>query len=201
MRKKLSRRELIREPIVIITMKRRSLCLTLLTLPLAAGSLRPLAGARTSAEIESIRARWDSFLPPGFKPPAAGNKLVLDETQWRARLNDAQFNVLRDDGTERAFTSPLNDEKRAGIFSCAGCDLPLFSTEMKYDSGTGWPSFFTSIPGAVQTKRDYRYGWTRIEYHCSRCEGHQGHLFDDGPTPTRERWCNNGVSLKFLPTS
>ena len=126
------------------------------------------------------------------------------ETSEDGRYNivlegESRFRVLRDDGTERAFSSPLNDEQRPGIFTCAGCELPLFTTEMKYDSGTGWPSFFTTIPGSVKTKRDYRYGWTRIEYHCARCGGHQGHVFDDGPPPTRERWCNNGVALQFLP--
>ncbi len=179
-------------------MKRRSLCLALLGLPLAAGSLPLPAAARSNADIESMRSRWRDLLPTGFKPPATDDTLELGESEWRARLTDAQFQVLRDDGTERPFSSPLNDEKRTGIFACAGCQLPLFSSEMKYDSGTGWPSFFTSIPGAVQTRRDYKYGWTRVEYHCARCGGHQGHVFDDGPAPTRERWCNNGVALQFL---
>ncbi|MGL4564648.1 MAG: peptide-methionine (R)-S-oxide reductase MsrB, partial [Halioglobus sp.] len=111
------------------------------------------------------------------------------------------FHVLREDGTERPFTSALNDEERAGIFACAGCELPLFSSEMKYDSGTGWPSFFTTIPGAVQTKRDFAIVWPRTEYHCARCGGHQGHVFEDGPAPTGERWCNNGVALTFLAAS
>lgn len=179
-------------------MKRRPLLQALFALPLTGGAGSLLAAPRTSADIEAMRARWREFLPPGFEPPAADQPLALSEDQWRARLTDAQFDVLRDDGTERAFTSPLNDEKRAGIFVCAGCELPLFSSPMKYDSGTGWPSFFTAIPAALGTRRDYRYGWTRVEYHCNRCGGHQGHVFDDGPAPTRQRWCNNGVALHFL---
>ncbi|MCP5122907.1 MAG: peptide-methionine (R)-S-oxide reductase MsrB [Pseudomonadales bacterium] len=182
-------------------MKRRTLSLALLALPLTTGALPLLAATRTSADIEAMQTGWRKLLPAGLSPPDATDKLELSDEQWRERLTQAQFKVLRDDGTERAFTSPLNDEKRAGIFTCAGCELPLFSSAMKYDSGTGWPSFFTSIPGAVQTRRDYRYGWTRVEYHCARCGGHQGHVFDDGPAPTRQRWCNNGVALQFLAAS
>jgi peptide-methionine (R)-S-oxide reductase len=107
--------------------------------------------------------------------------------------------VLREESTERAGTSALNEEKRAGVFVCAGCGLPLFTSEMKYESGTGWPSFFTSIPGAFETKKDYFLIYPRTEYHCIRCGGHHGHLFDDGPPPTGQRWCNNGVALRFLP--
>jgi peptide-methionine (R)-S-oxide reductase len=140
-------------------------------------------------------------VPAGFTPPVPGQKLELSEDEWRKRLSGAQFDILRKEGTERAFTSPLNDEKGQGLFVCAGCELPLFSSEMKYDSGTGWPSFFTTIPEAVASKRDYKYGWTRVEYHCARCGGHQGHVFDDGPAPTRQRWCNNGLALQFLATS
>jgi peptide-methionine (R)-S-oxide reductase len=182
-------------------MKRRSVILSLLTLPLAAGSLRMLAGTHTNADIEAMQARWREFLPAGFKAPTASGELELTAAQWQQKLTPSQFQILREDGTERSFTSPLNDEKQAGVFACAGCDLPLFSSEMKYDSGTGWPSFFTNIPGATETKRDFRYGWTRVEYHCARCGGHQGHLFDDGPAPTRQRWCNNGVALRFMATA
>jgi peptide-methionine (R)-S-oxide reductase len=110
------------------------------------------------------------------------------------------FDVLRKEATERPGTSPLNDEKRRGVYVCAGCDLPLFTSAMKYDSGTGWPSFFTTIPGAFGTKTDYKIVWPRTEYHCARCGGHHGHVFKDGPKPTGERWCNNGVALRFLPT-
>ena len=125
--------------------------------------------------------------------------LVLSDTEWKKRLTPAQYGVLREEGTERAGTSPLNGEKRKGTFQCAGCDLPLFASSMKYESGTGWPSFFTSLPGAVQTKRDFHLVLPRTEYHCARCGGHHGHVFEDGPKPTGLRYCNNGVALKFVP--
>ena len=125
--------------------------------------------------------------------------LLLSDTQWKARLTPEQYRVLRHEGTERAFTSPLNDEKRKGTYQCAGCDLALFTSEMKFDSGTGWPSYFTSLPGAVGTKRDFSLGLPRVEYHCARCGGHQGPVFEDGPQPTGLRYCNNGVALKLAP--
>ena len=181
-------------------MKRRNFLLGLLAVPVIGGALRSLAGARTSSDINAMQTRWRDFLPQGYQAPPSG-KLELSDSQWREKLTPQQFDVLREDGTERAFSSPLNNEKQPGIFLCAACDLPLFSSEMKYDSGTGWPSFFTVIPDAVRTKRDFRYGWTRVEYHCARCESHQGHVFTDGPAPTRERWCNNGVALRFLAAS
>jgi peptide-methionine (R)-S-oxide reductase len=127
--------------------------------------------------------------------------LLLTDAQWKERLTPAQYNVLRHEGTERAFTSPLNNEKRKGTYACAGCDLPLFSSDMKFDSGTGWPSFFATLPGAVGTKRDFALILPRVEYHCARCGGHHGHVFDDGPKPSGLRYCNNGVALKFLPES
>ncbi|MEO0612123.1 MAG: peptide-methionine (R)-S-oxide reductase MsrB, partial [Pseudomonadota bacterium] len=107
--------------------------------------------------------------------------------------------VLRREGTERPFSSPLNDEKRTGIFECAGCGLPLFASDTKYDSGTGWPSFFDFLPNALGTKTDYKLIVPRTEYHCARCGGHQGHVFKDGPAPTGLRYCNNGVALRFKP--
>ncbi len=130
--------------------------------------------------------------------PARIEALRLSDAEWKKRLTPAQYDVLRKEGTERAQTSPLNLEKRKGIYHCAGCDLPLFSSEMKYESGTGWPSFFSTLPGAVQTKTDFKMFLPRTEYHCARCEGHQGHVFDDGPAPTGKRFCNNGVALKFV---
>ncbi len=124
-------------------------------------------------------------------------KITRTRAEWAAMLTAEQFDILRDEGTERPHSSPLNKEQRDGIYHCAGCDLDLFSSEMKFDSGTGWPSFFTSIEGHLETKRDFKAVWPRTEYHCARCGGHQGHLFDDGPEPTGERWCNNGLALRF----
>ncbi len=114
-------------------------------------------------------------------------------------LTREQYDVLRREGTERPWSSPLNDEKRKGTFVCAGCGQPLFTSDMKYDSGSGWPSFFRALPGAFETKVDRKLFSQRTEYHCSRCGGHHGHVFDDGPAPTGQRWCNNGVVLKFVP--
>jgi len=126
---------------------------------------------------------------------------ALSNAEWKGRLTEMEFHVLRKEGTERPFTSPLNDVKQAGTFVCAGCALPLFTTKMKYDSGTGWPSFFNAIEGAVETKRDFKLIAPRTEYHCARCGGHQGHVFKDGPRPTGLRYCNNGVALDFIPSA
>jgi len=126
-------------------------------------------------------------------------KIRKSEEEWRKILTPQQFHVLREEGTESAFSSPLNENKQKGTFVCAGCELPLFSAEMKYDSGTGWPSFFRTIDERLETKLDFKLIWPRTEYHCARCGGHQGHVFDDGPPPTGKRWCNNGVALKFIP--
>ena len=127
------------------------------------------------------------------------DRIVRTEEEWRRLLTPAQYEVLREEGTERPWTSPLNDEKRSGTYACAGCDLPLFSSATKYDSGTGWPSFYDSLAGALGTKRDFKLILPRTEYHCARCGGHHGHVFNDGPEPTGLRYCNNGVALKFLP--
>jgi peptide-methionine (R)-S-oxide reductase len=126
-------------------------------------------------------------------------KIQKSNAEWKKILTPEQYYVLREEGTERPFSSPLNNEKRKGLYVCAGCGLPLFTSEMKFDSGTGWPSFFTSIEGHLETKRDFKLIFPRTEYHCARCGGHQGHVFDDGPPPTGQRWCNNGVALKFIP--
>ena len=127
------------------------------------------------------------------------DKIDKPDAEWRQTLSGEAYQVLRHEGTERPGSSPLNDEKRGGTYVCAGCDTPLFSSDMKFDSGTGWPSFFTTLPGAFETSRDFRMIWPRIEYHCARCGGHHGHVFDDGPAPTGTRFCNNGVALKFVP--
>jgi len=126
-------------------------------------------------------------------------KIIKPNSYWKGVLTESEFEVLRNNGTERAFTSPLNNEKREGTYACAACELPLFKSEHKYDSGTGWPSFFDVIEGHIETKKDYKLILPRTEYHCARCEGHQGHVFNDGPKPTGLRYCNNGVALKFIP--
>jgi peptide-methionine (R)-S-oxide reductase len=121
------------------------------------------------------------------------------DDDWRQSLTPEQFHVLREHGTERAGTSPLNREKREGTFTCGGCGQPLFSSGTKFESGTGWPSFYRPIDGAIETTTDRSYGMTRVEVHCARCGGHLGHLFPDGPKPTGERYCMNGVALNFEP--
>ena len=166
------------------------------------GALSRRAGAAQPADMSAVKMlqeSWRTLLPEGLQVPSPTEPLTLSEADWRKRLDEMQFYVLRDEGTERAGTSPLNEEKRPGVFACAGCGLPLFTSEMKYDSGTGWPSFFTTIPGALQTKNDYKLILPRTEFHCARCGGHQGHVFKDGPPPTGQRWCNNGVALRFIP--
>ena len=119
--------------------------------------------------------------------------------EWRELLGNDQYRVLFEEATERPWSSELNDEKRDGTYVCAACYLPLFTSDTKFDSGTGWPSFFQAIEKNVGTKRDWKLVLPRTEYHCARCGGHQGHVFDDGPQPTGQRWCNNGVALRFVP--
>ena len=121
------------------------------------------------------------------------------DADWKTSLTPEQFHVLREHGTERAGTSPLNREKREGSFTCAGCGAPLFTSDTKFESGTGWPSFYRPIEGAIATTTDRSYGMTRVEVHCAQCGGHLGHVFPDGPPPTGERYCMNGVALQFEP--
>lgn len=152
----------------------------------------------SSAELAKMQEDWKSLGPQGWDPDLDLSLVEKSEAEWREQLGRLAFDVLREEGTERPFTHPYNDLKDDGVFLCAGCELPLFTSAMKFDSGTGWPSFYTAIPGHLKTKKDYKLIWPRTEYHCARCGGHQGHVFDDGPPPTGQRWCNNGVALKFL---
>jgi peptide-methionine (R)-S-oxide reductase len=123
------------------------------------------------------------------------------DDEWRKRLSTEQYRVLRRHGTERPFTSPLDNEKRKGVFACAGCDLDLFASETKFDSGTGWPSFYAPLPNAIGTKTDHLLIVARTEVHCRRCGGHLGHVFGDGPPPTGKRYCMNGVAMIFKPAT
>jgi peptide-methionine (R)-S-oxide reductase len=184
-------------------MTRRSLLQGLL----AGGIWSVLKGTPSAAqlssmkEVEALQKNWKALLADGIKVPLPTEPLKLSKEEWRKRLDANQFNILREEGTEPPGSSPLNNEKRPGVFVCAGCGLPVFTSEMKYESGTGWPSFFAAIPGAFETRTDFKLILPRTEYHCARCGGHHGHVFNDGPQPTGKRWCNNGVSLKFIPKS
>jgi peptide-methionine (R)-S-oxide reductase len=138
----------------------------------------------------------------GVEARAAGTEhfeVEMSDDEWRRKLSPAQFDILRRHGTEAPGSSPLNKEHRKGVFACAGCDLPLFSSETKFESGTGWPSFYAPLSNAVATSEDRSFMMTRTEVHCRRCGGHMGHVFDDGPKPTGLRYCMNGLSLTFAP--
>ena len=154
------------------------------------------SGTYDGANTPVAKKMNDLNLP---KNPDTVEPLTLDKSEWQARLDADAFYVLREEGTERPFTSHLNDEKRSGEFACAGCNLVLFTHDQKFDSGTGWPSFFDAVEGRVETSTDYKLLLPRTEYHCARCGGHQGHVFKDGPNPTGLRYCNNGVALSFIP--
>jgi peptide-methionine (R)-S-oxide reductase len=130
--------------------------------------------------------------------PPEITKLDLSDKEWKERLPDGPYRILRHEDTERSGSSELNEEKREGDYVCAGCGLLMFSSEMKYESGTGWPSFFEAVDKNVEIKTDFRLIYPRKEYHCARCGGHQGHVFNDGPQPSGKRWCNNGLALKFV---
>ncbi|MCS3902273.1 peptide-methionine (R)-S-oxide reductase [Methylohalomonas lacus] len=157
----------------------------------SAVALTPLVLHRLSYEA---RANHDNGRSNGDL-----EKIRRSEDEWREILTKEEFHILREEGTEPAGSSKLNDEDRDGTYVCAGCELPLFKSEWKYDSRTGWPSFWDVIHEHIGTKVDRKLFVTRTEYHCARCGGHQGHVFDDGPEPTGKRWCNNGLALKFVP--
>lgn len=148
-----------------------------------------------------LKAAGILLLPSGSRPAFAGEaieRIVRSDADWRKLLTPDQYEVLRQEGTERPFTSPLNREKQKGMFVCTACNLELFPSKFKFDSGTGWPSFYDVLPGHVEFKTDFKLGVPRTEYHCARCGGHHGHVFKDGPPPTGLRYCNNGIALRFV---
>ena len=150
------------------------------------------AAASATALCAGLFTRRATAAPESFE-------VTHTDAQWRARLSPQQYAVLRQEDTERPGSSPLNGEHRMGTFSCAGCALPLFASTTKFDSGTGWPSFWKPLDNAVATRTDKSFGMARTEAHCRRCGGHLGHIFDDGPPPTGLRYCMNGLSLAFTP--
>lgn len=185
-------------------MKRRTFIKSLSLFSLASLACRGLAQSapgKGGVSVEELQKNWKSLLADDADVAKSNAPLKLANEEWKKRLSPEAYRVLREEGTEFAGTSPLLSEHRPGVFVCAGCSLPLFTSAMKFESGTGWPSFFTTIPGALGTSRDFKIGYVRTEYHCSRCGGHHGHVFEDGPEPTGLRYCNNGVALRFIPKS
>lgn len=172
-------------------------CLMLLSFSCNSQTKAKTTSSELPATVESQTPNYK------YNPPAVEGKVeVIDEPEsyWEENLTAEEFYILREEGTERSFTSPLNDEKRAGIFTCAACGLPLFTSDTKFKSGTGWPSFFQPVNDAyIRQDVDNRYGMRRVEVSCARCNGHQGHVFPDGPEPTGLRYCINGVALNFVP--
>lgn len=179
-------------------MKRRTFLLGVAAAALGACRDAGSNGKPATTTVAKLQ-NWQALYAGDAKQATSLEPVRRTEAEWRKQLSDLEFSVLREEGTERPFSSALNDEKRSGVYACAGCALPLFTSEMKFDSGTGWPSFFTGISNHLATKTDFKLVWPRTEYHCVRCGGHQGHVFDDGPAPTGQRWCNNGVALNFVP--
>lgn len=158
-----------------------------------------LAAASIVLRTAVACAEEESVTIVGSDPKGPIEPIEASKAEWRKLLPPESYAVLFEEGTERPFSSPLEHEKRAGTFVCAACFLPLFSSATKFDSGTGWPSFFDALPGRIATRRDFKLLLPRTEYHCVRCGGHQGHVFKDGPAPTGLRYCNNGVALRFVP--
>jgi peptide-methionine (R)-S-oxide reductase len=152
-----------------------------------------LAGGASALALGGVVLGAQAAATPRFE------KLSRSNAEWKKLLTPAQYEVLREEGTEAPYSSPLNREKRDGVYVCVACDLPLFPSRFKYDSGTGWPSFYDVLPGHVETEVDRKLILPRTEYHCARCGGHHGHVFKDGPKPTGLRYCNNGVALRFVP--
>lgn len=148
--------------------------------------------------VAVVRNHWREYVPQGARLPSPDDKLTVGLAQWRRRLPEQRYHILFENGTEPRHSSRLVTVKRPGVFVCAACDLPLFTTPMQFHSGTGWPSFYTYIPGALETQLDFSLIWPRTEYHCVRCGGHQGHRFDGWPVPSGLRYCNNGLALRFL---
>ena len=180
-------------------MNRRSILRALGASLLAGGAHSATAAKPPAKDVQELQSQWRVLLASNAHVAQDAAPLKRTDDEWRKQLPEDSYRVLRHEATERPFTSPLNDEKRAGVFVCAGCALPLFTSAMKFDSGTGWPSFFTTIPNAFETKTDTLLIMPRTEYHCAKCGGHHGHVFDDGPAPTGLRYCNNGVALRFIP--
>jgi peptide-methionine (R)-S-oxide reductase len=163
------------------------------------GTKRSFLGA-LAATVAGGAGSWRAMGSASAQTSAATSyEITRSESEWRKLLTPAQYKVLRQENTERPFTSPLNDEHRAGVFACAGCGLDLFSSKTKFESGTGWPSFWQPLDGAVATRTDASFGMERNEVHCRRCGGHLGHVFDDGPKPTGLRYCMNGIAMTFAP--
>ncbi|HJK97136.1 MAG TPA: peptide-methionine (R)-S-oxide reductase MsrB [Polyangiaceae bacterium LLY-WYZ-14_1] len=184
-------------------MKRRSIVLVCLAVCLGTACSKPPGGGETPASEPSSGGWPGPEEPRSFvdaNPPPIGEELTLSESEWRQRLTREEFRILREEGTERPFTSPLLEEHRTGTFHCAGCGAPLYPSRAKFDSGTGWPSFTQPVAeGRITKKRDASLGMVRVEVECARCGGHLGHVFDDGPPPTGKRHCINGVALDFQP--